>query len=211
MISLSPFARLFYIGMWNFATCDRGHLPDDPLGLKLKILPADSVDANQLLDELMQAGRVARLEVGSESFLHIPTFERHQSGSRDLRWKTRCATCRLLETLESLGEPSSSLGNTGNHVVEGKRVEAKHPEGEMPPSEASPFCGSHPTGSDAPCRACGDARRRFEAAKTHKRQRPTIVGVISEPDCPRHPNYPHPNSPHGCPRCKEEAQGQVAA
>lgn len=197
MISLSPFARLFYIGMWNFATCDRGHLPDDALGLKLKILPADPVDAGELLEELMGAGRVVRLELGSETSLRIPTFERHQSGSRDARWKTRCATCRLMETLESFEESPRALANSRDHVVEGKRVRR---EGE-PPSDPSPFCASHPAGTDGPCRACGDARRAFEAHA--KVAAPTVSGIVTEPMCPLHEGYPHPDSRWGCPRCRE--------
>lgn len=113
MIGLSFAARLFYIGLWNFTYCDKGHLPDDVTGLKLRILPADSVDATALMDELMRCGRVVRLTDGERSYLHIPTLEGHQK--TDTRWKSRCPVCNLpnsanlTETQPSLVEHSETL------------------------------------------------------------------------------------------------------
>ena len=114
MVGVSAFARLFYIGMWNFAHCDKGHLDDDAMGLKLKILPADPVDAQALLEELMSRDRLTRIRASTgKTFLHIPTFARWQKA--DPRWKTRCPACALInsgeltETPESLVELSETL------------------------------------------------------------------------------------------------------
>lgn len=209
MITLSPFARLFYIGLWNFATCDKGHLPDDAVGLKLKILPADNIDASKLLAELMDAGRVIRVEIAGEQFLQVPTFERHQSGSRDSRWKTRCPACRLMETLESFPEHSSALPNSRNHKEEGRGGEASESEGGAPtPGINSPFCSAHPNGTDQPCRPCGDARRRYDGGTRTAVDRAPDVGRYSE--CPRHPGWPHPESHAGCDRCREIEQEAAA-
>lgn len=160
MISLTPYARLFYIGTWNFATCDRGHLPDDALGLKLKILPADHVDATELLDELMTAGRIVRIQIAGQSFLQIPTFERNQSGSKESRWKPRCTACKLSEPLQSFQESSTTPANSSKLPLEGEG-ETSYPEGG---GSAAPrkTCLKHPDGSDAPCGACKEARLRFE-------------------------------------------------
>ena len=48
IVALTPHARLLFIGMWNFAD-DHGCVDDDPMQLKLRVLPADHVDANSCL------------------------------------------------------------------------------------------------------------------------------------------------------------------
>jgi len=134
MVGVSAFARLFYIGMWNFAHCDKGHLDDDAMGLKLKILPADPVDAVALLEELMGRDRLTRLRADSgKTFLHIPTFARWQKA--DPRWKTRCPACTLInsgeltETPESLGELTETLPSSA--LREEKRREENQREEEF--------------------------------------------------------------------------------
>lgn len=107
MVGVSAYARLFYIGMWNYAYCDKGHLPDDAVGLKLKVLPADDVDPEALLAELMGRKRVVRVEAEGRTFLFMPTFEFHQKA--DQRWKTRCPACALSDSLK-LTETQESLG-----------------------------------------------------------------------------------------------------
>lgn len=53
-MGLSPFARLFYIGLWNEAY-DDGVFEWKPLTLKARIFPADNVDVPALLAELVEA------------------------------------------------------------------------------------------------------------------------------------------------------------
>lgn len=110
MVQLSIPARLFYIGTWNFALCDKGHLEDDPLRLKMQVFPADNVDVVALLDELMAAGRIVRVTDGQTTWLQIRTLPVHQK--TDPRWKPRCPACNasanLSETQESLGEALTS-------------------------------------------------------------------------------------------------------
>lgn len=94
MVKLSPYARLFYMGMWNFALCDRGHLPDDAEELKLKILPADPVDADALLAELVDIDRVRRcVTPDGETYLWVRKLDQHQKV--DGRWQPRCPYCAL--------------------------------------------------------------------------------------------------------------------
>ena len=92
IVSLSPLARLFYIGLWNFADCDNGHLEDDAAALKRLILPDDEVSAEDLLQELVDAGRVARIHtVAGRRYLHVIRLANHQKV--DNRWSPRCAVC----------------------------------------------------------------------------------------------------------------------
>lgn len=131
MVQLSPYARLLYIGMWNFALCDEGHLEDDPVRLKLQILPMDNVEIGSLLDELFDLNRLVRIQSkDGKTYLHIPTMKSQQKG--DPRWKSRCPACKdagigstkLSETQESFGETrrdSPKLSKVS--PVEERRVE----------------------------------------------------------------------------------------
>jgi hypothetical protein len=77
MVSLPFEARLFYIGLWNFAD-DYGCLVDEPARLKLSIFPADDIDAERLLEQLVEAGRIERHQDGDDRWLLIKNFQRHQ-------------------------------------------------------------------------------------------------------------------------------------
>lgn len=106
MVRLSPFARLLYIGMWNFTLCDHGHVADDAMKLKLQILPMDNVDVDALLAEIMAAGRVVRVaDKDGRSYLLVKRFEDHQK--IDPRWKTRCPACAQVDSLAPVETPVS--------------------------------------------------------------------------------------------------------
>lgn len=81
-----PFARLLFIGMWNFA-CDNGHLDDNPRQIKLRVLPADDVDAFALIESLVSEALVER----RDGFLKITNLTQHQSP--DLRFLIFCDHC----------------------------------------------------------------------------------------------------------------------
>ena len=134
MIGLSAFARLFYIGLWNHAYCDKGHLPDDPMGLKLKVLPADHVDPVELIGELQSCGRVVRLEAGGKSFLFMPTFATHQKA--DTRWKTRCPACALEDSLELTETRPSLPEHTETHPSSALRGEKRKGKEDAPETRA---------------------------------------------------------------------------
>lgn len=118
IVKLSPFARLLYIGMWNFAICDNGHVSDDSFKLKLQILPVDDVDVDELLSELIDMGRVVRVTISDgRTFLHVKRLPEHQK--TDSRWSPRCPACvatssELAETQVSSHE---SHPNSPNHTA----------------------------------------------------------------------------------------------
>ncbi|MFF1633950.1 helix-turn-helix domain-containing protein [Leifsonia sp. NPDC058248] len=66
---------------------------------------------------------------------------------------------------------------------------------------ASQFCGKHPQGTDQNCIGCMNARRAFDAAAQVEREKPTVPGIVTQDDCPKHPHRPLV----GCDRCAEEA------
>ncbi|MFJ4173364.1 hypothetical protein [Microbacterium sp. NPDC089696] len=169
MIALPFEARLFYIGMWNHS-CDRGHMSDDPMGLKLKVLPADPVDGAALVDMLIASGRVERIELpGGRRYLVIPRFNDHQRV--DTRWNSRCPVCAHLDSV-GLTETHASLGDL-TPGGEGRGKEGNGEEGADAP--LSPFCSKHPQGTDDPCRACGTARKRYEKAEADAKSKPTQI------------------------------------
>ena len=122
MVKLSPYARLFFMGMWSFALCDHGHLPDDAEELKLKILPADPVDPDELVAELIKLDRVRRMVTDDgRTFLWVVRLDNHQKV--DSRWVTRCPYC----TLET---PASPVPPTETHR---NSREPQRDSSELPP------------------------------------------------------------------------------
>jgi len=72
-VELSPFARLLWIGMWNYA-CDNGHIADKSKQIKMRLLPTDDVNAAELLRELERNGRIER----SGGWITVPNFTKRQ-------------------------------------------------------------------------------------------------------------------------------------
>lgn len=77
IVRLSPLARLFYIGLWCEADRE-GKLPWKPFTLKLRYLPADQVDINDIAGELINSGLLFTYEVKNDSYALIPKFLKHQ-------------------------------------------------------------------------------------------------------------------------------------
>lgn len=175
MVKLSPFARLLYIGMWNFTLCDHGHVADDPMKLKLQILPMDTVDIDALLAEIMAQGRVVRIaDEDGRTYLLVKRFEDHQK--IDPRWKTRCPACAQQDSLAPIETPVSfpepqrdspelPLGRDGKGW-EGKKTSST----ATPSKEFDTFWASYPRkiGKEA-------ARKAFVKAITK-----TTAGKIME-------------------------------
>ena len=80
VLECSRDARLFFIGMWNYAD-DSGRLPFGERSLKAQIFPGDSdVDSQfirRLLLELSENGLVKVYEVGGKEYIMITGWE-HQ-------------------------------------------------------------------------------------------------------------------------------------
>lgn len=106
IVELSIPARLLFIGMWNFA-CDNGHLDDKPKQLKMRILPADDVDVNALIDELVWHKRVTR----RDGTITINRFAHHQKPHK--RW---WVTCDLQEC--TTPDAPSQQGDNGGPTVD---------------------------------------------------------------------------------------------
>jgi hypothetical protein len=70
-------ARLLFIGIWNFAD-DNGNLQRSAKKVKMQVFPADSLDCEPLIQELMSHGMLIEYSVNGEFFMHIKGFKKHQ-------------------------------------------------------------------------------------------------------------------------------------
>jgi hypothetical protein len=144
IVDLSFAARLFFIGMWNFADCGEGHLPDDPRALKRLILPDDDVVGETVIDELVDAGVVARLQtLSGRKFLHIVRFADHQKVEK--RWSPTCFVCTETRPLSSNHDEPLPTSTKHSNKSEEVTQEGKGGEGKKKTSStASPSTGDDP-------------------------------------------------------------------
>lgn len=77
IVELSIEARLLFIGMWNFAD-DHGNMSASSKRMKMQIFPADNVDIDSCLLEILQGGFISYYEVEGKKYLHINGFTKHQ-------------------------------------------------------------------------------------------------------------------------------------
>ena len=77
VVECSPTARLLFIGLWNFAD-DYGNLERSSKQIKIRIFPADAIDIEPHVQELIQVGLVREYEVDGCNYLHIKGFRKHQ-------------------------------------------------------------------------------------------------------------------------------------
>ena len=74
IVSLSPLARLLYIGLWCEADKE-GRLVWKPKTFKMRYLPGDNCNIDKICDELVKVGVVV---LYGEGLAFIPGFVRHQ-------------------------------------------------------------------------------------------------------------------------------------
>lgn len=77
VVQVSFGARLCFQGLWCEADRE-GRLEDRPLTLKMRLFPADNVDIEALLQELVSAGLMRRYQVGDRRYLLVVNFKRRQ-------------------------------------------------------------------------------------------------------------------------------------
>ncbi|NPD62508.1 hypothetical protein HPP02_10870 [Klebsiella aerogenes] len=74
-------ARLLFIGLFNFAN-DMGCLERSPKRLKMQIFPADALDCEPLIQELITHGLLTEYSVNDVCYLQIKGFLKHQKINR---------------------------------------------------------------------------------------------------------------------------------
>lgn len=207
IVRVSRDARLLFIGTWNFADCDSGHIEEDALELKMRVFPADSIDVAPLLDELVAIGLLERFTFDGVPFLLIPGLRSHQK--TDSRWSPRCRVCKgdqpsetspkLTETHASLGELTETHRNSPKltPVREGRGGEGKGELSIAQPSGSSvyrfdEFWSAYP-------RKVGKQKARVKYAAAAKRaDEETIIAgaqrLATDPNLPERQYIPHPTT-----------------
>jgi replicative DNA helicase len=76
-VGLTPYARLLFMGIWTECD-DMGSFEWSPLKLKMRLLPADNIDAAELLAELQAAGAIMSYEVDGKRYGAVRNFCQYQ-------------------------------------------------------------------------------------------------------------------------------------
>lgn len=120
-VQLTPLARLLYIGMWNYA-CDNGHVEDNAVQLKIRLLPVDNCDVSKLLKEMETTGQIVR----KEGFIKVVKLAEHQTP--DKRFITTCEHCfdDPDTTYDPLTKTPRSKGARSAHVVDPTSAPSVH-------------------------------------------------------------------------------------
>lgn len=122
-------ARLFFIGLLNFSD-DNGNLARSSKKLKMQIFPADTIDCEPLVQELLAQKVLIEYEAKGEKYLNIKGFKKHQIINRPSK--------------SNIPEPPDSHTTHGvlteSSLTEGKGRERKGKEAEapLPPEEKTP-------------------------------------------------------------------------
>lgn len=131
-------ARLLFIGMFNFAD-DNGNLVNSPKRIKMQIFPADVIDCEPLIKELITQGVLTEYSMNDVSYLNIKGFNKHQKINRPS--KTNIPKFEFSE---------HSVSNHGG-LTDGKDPEGKGKEEDITPNTQA---------ADA---ACSDEAESFPA------------------------------------------------
>ena len=139
-------ARLFFIGMWNFAD-DFGNLARSPQKLKMQIYPADVIDVEPLVQSLIAHELITEYSVNGHRCLHINGFRRHQTINRPTgqsqipRFEDRegasltpSLTERSLTEGEGEGEKEKEKEVNLNPTIKGRGTPSRTRAQEPPPS-----------------------------------------------------------------------------
>ncbi len=188
---LSDREKLVWVGLWTQAD-DEGRLLDEPgiLAGQLWALSLTERQIDVILTSLSEKGRVVRYEVAGDGYLQVTNWPEHQKISKP--------TPSILPP-PPIRDDSRRPPGASQEDSSGERKGKERKGGEAPPT---PFCANHPGGTDTDCRACGDARRAFDAWKIAEHAKPTLTPVAARPG----DGHEHVADEFGyCPKCGEKA------
>jgi hypothetical protein len=91
IVELSAYARLLFIGLWNFAD-DEGRMPYSEKRIKMQIFPSDTLNISELFGELRREKLVEVYEAENSQYLQIVGFTKHQKVDKRLPSKLPAQT-----------------------------------------------------------------------------------------------------------------------
>jgi len=127
VVSVSRDARLFFIGLWNQCD-DRGIFEWKPVGLRLRIFPAEALNVVPLLQELEKVDLIRGYEVNGKRYGAVRNFVIFQRPKKPRNIHPFENSLRLFSGLTKEGSPPVR-NQWGNRESEGSRRR----EEEVPP------------------------------------------------------------------------------
>lgn len=106
VVELDPWARLLFIGLWNFAD-DQGFIDHSPKRIKMQIFPGDITDVMPLLASLLEAGLLDEYEAPTGKVLHVRGWSKHQKVSNPASPRFDAADLRPLGRMADAGTEAS--------------------------------------------------------------------------------------------------------
>lgn len=76
--SISPYARLLYMGLWGICDDNYATFPDRPSWIRIQIFPYESVSIPPLLGELEGIGKIIKFQDNGNDFWFLKNFLKHQ-------------------------------------------------------------------------------------------------------------------------------------
>lgn len=178
--------KLVWIGLWIYSD-DSGRHVDEPAMLVGELWALGISNEKQMdaaLAGLVAKGRIRRYVVNGDGFIQVLGWQHQKiSNPTDSEIPPEPLANDSVIAHESIG-------------LEGKGRERKG--GEAPPL----FCMKHPSGTDAPCRACADCRRAHEAWLLEQKNKPTPTTPVRLDPNDGHEHEKHPTENY-CLRCDE--------
>jgi hypothetical protein len=167
--------RYFWVLLWGHVD-DHGKAKDNPLLVKADCFPLDAQITGEVIDRwlwgLVSADVIVRYTVDGLELFQIKNWKEHQ--------RPQHPTADNLPSFDNARARIRKLHAPLMHDA-GGTLELLIPElsrdelGLGSPAVPSPFCISHPAGTKATCRQCGDARRAYDL--TLKQQLATITAT----------------------------------
>jgi len=78
LVETSFETRLLFVGLWTLADRE-GRLQDRPKQIKMELFPADSVDVDACLNDLVDYGFIRRYVADGKKIIQVVNFGRHQT------------------------------------------------------------------------------------------------------------------------------------
>ncbi|HGH3375062.1 TPA: DnaT-like ssDNA-binding domain-containing protein [Kluyvera cryocrescens] len=111
-------ARLLFVGLFNFAD-DKGCMERSPKRIKMQVFPADTIDCEPLIMELITHGLLTEYSVNGSQYLQIPGFLKHQKINRPSNSNIPLPPVPAAKEQQNNG---NSLNEHGSHGDESHRT-----------------------------------------------------------------------------------------
>lgn len=78
LATLSPTARLLYMGLWGICDDNYATFPDRPSWIRIQVFPYESVSIPPLLVELEGIGKIIKFRANDSDWWFLKNFHKHQ-------------------------------------------------------------------------------------------------------------------------------------